>query len=164
VSCAYTRAPRRSRAVVGPTLGPGAQLWGAGFPRAGAGKILPRPRRTSGGETAGPTRPYAAGSGAAAPPCSCLPFRSVVMGTSSRTVHCGLCAGPIFQGRPHLSAVIRRLGSSVGNSRYGPYRSPTALAAQVGTVRLSSSWTNLPGWSSWMVPHRGELQPELHPP
>ena len=34
-----------------------------GVPRAGAGKILPRPRRTSGGETAGPTRPYARGAG-----------------------------------------------------------------------------------------------------
>ena len=91
-------------------------------------------------------------------------IRSVGVSKSSGTVRYWSWAGPIFQGRPHLSAVIRRLGSSVGNSRYGPYRSPTALAAQVGTVRLSSSWTNLPDWSSWMVPHRGELQPELHPP
>jgi hypothetical protein len=42
VSCAYTHGLRHSRAVVGPTLGPGTQLWGAGVPRAGAGKILPR--------------------------------------------------------------------------------------------------------------------------
>ena len=40
---------------------------GAGFPRADAGKILPRPRRTVGGETAGRPEPYAAGYGAAAP-------------------------------------------------------------------------------------------------
>ena len=40
---------------------------GAGFPRAGAGKILPRPRRTVGGETAGPTSPYARGQGAEPP-------------------------------------------------------------------------------------------------
>jgi RNA polymerase sigma-B factor len=40
-SCAYTRAPRRSRANVGPSLGPGAQLRGPGFPRTGAGKIFP---------------------------------------------------------------------------------------------------------------------------
>ena len=32
MSCAYTRAPWRSRADVGPTLGPRTQLWGAGFP------------------------------------------------------------------------------------------------------------------------------------
>jgi hypothetical protein len=38
-----------------------------GSPRAGAGKILPRPRRTSGGEGAGPTRPYARGHGGGAP-------------------------------------------------------------------------------------------------
>ena len=31
---------------------------GAGFPRAGAGKILPRPRRTVGGEKAGRPEPY----------------------------------------------------------------------------------------------------------
>jgi hypothetical protein len=47
VSCAYTRGPRRSRANVGPTLGPGTQLWGAGFPRAGAGKILRSPGKWS---------------------------------------------------------------------------------------------------------------------
>ena len=32
---------------------------GAGFPRAGAGKILPRPRRTVGAEKAGRPEPYA---------------------------------------------------------------------------------------------------------
>jgi hypothetical protein len=32
VSCAYTRTPRRSRADVGPTLGPGTQLWVLGSP------------------------------------------------------------------------------------------------------------------------------------
>jgi len=38
-----------------------------GFLRAGAGKILPRPRRTVGGEEAGRPEPYKAGYGAAAP-------------------------------------------------------------------------------------------------
>jgi hypothetical protein len=36
---------------------------GAGFPRAGAGKILPRPRRTVGGEKAGRPEPYTRGAG-----------------------------------------------------------------------------------------------------
>ena len=43
------------------------QPWGAGFPRAGAGKILPRPRRTVGGEKAGRPEPYTGGTGARAP-------------------------------------------------------------------------------------------------
>ena len=38
-----------------------------GFPRAGAGKILPRPRRTVGGEKAGRPEPYTGGTGARAP-------------------------------------------------------------------------------------------------
>jgi hypothetical protein len=41
-----------------------ARTRGAGFPRAGAGKILPRPRRTVGGEKAGRPEPY---TGARAP-------------------------------------------------------------------------------------------------
>jgi hypothetical protein len=40
---------------------------GAGSPRAGAGKILPRPRRTVGGEKAGRPEPYKGGTGARAP-------------------------------------------------------------------------------------------------
>jgi hypothetical protein len=44
-------------------------------------------------------------------------FYSVVMGTSSRTVHCGLCAGPIFHSCPYLAGVVRRHGSSFGSSR-----------------------------------------------
>ena len=40
---------------------------GCGVLHAGAGKILPRPRRTVLGETAGRPEPYAAGCGAAAP-------------------------------------------------------------------------------------------------
>ena len=40
---------------------------GAGFSRAGAGKILPRPRRTVGGEKAGRPEPYTGGTGARAP-------------------------------------------------------------------------------------------------
>jgi len=42
-----------------PESGTEGMELGVRVPRAGAGKILPRPRRTSGGETAGPTRPYA---------------------------------------------------------------------------------------------------------
>ena len=38
-----------------------------GSPRAGAGKILPRPRRTVGGEKAGRPEPYTGGTGARAP-------------------------------------------------------------------------------------------------
>jgi hypothetical protein len=38
-------------------------LPGAGSPRAGAGKILPRPRRTVGGEKAGRPEPYTGGTG-----------------------------------------------------------------------------------------------------
>ena len=37
---------------------------GAGVPRAGAGKILPRPRRTVGGEKAGRPEPYTGVRGA----------------------------------------------------------------------------------------------------
>ena len=48
------------------------QLWGAGFPRAGAGKILPRPRRTVGGEKAGRPEPYTGGTGARAPAWTAL--------------------------------------------------------------------------------------------
>ena len=44
-----------------------ARTRGAGFPRAGAGKILPRPRRTVGGEKAGRPEPYTGGTGARAP-------------------------------------------------------------------------------------------------
>jgi hypothetical protein len=51
--------------------------------------------------------PYAAGSGAAAPPCSWAPFRSVGVGTSSRTVHCGQLAGPTFQNCPPGTAVAQ---------------------------------------------------------
>jgi hypothetical protein len=40
---------------------------GRGVPRAGAGKILPRPRRTVGGEKAGRPEPYKGGTGARAP-------------------------------------------------------------------------------------------------
>ena len=40
---------------------------GCGVPRAGAGKILPRPRRTVGGEKAGRPEPYTGGTGARAP-------------------------------------------------------------------------------------------------
>ena len=39
-----------------------------GSPRAGAGKILPRPRRTVGGEKAGRPEPYTGGTGREPPP------------------------------------------------------------------------------------------------
>ena len=41
-------------------------------------------------------QPIRRGVRAAAPPCSCAPFRSVGIGTSSRTVRHGPCAGPTF--------------------------------------------------------------------
>ena len=44
-----------------------ARTRGCGVPRAGAGKILPRPRRTVGGEKAGRPEPYTGGTGARAP-------------------------------------------------------------------------------------------------
>ena len=64
--------PRRvgGRPCTFPGIGDGQHRTparGAGFPRAGAGKILPRPRRTVGGEEAGRPEPYKAGHGAAAP-------------------------------------------------------------------------------------------------
>ena len=43
-----------------------------GSPRAGAGKILPRPRRTVGGEKAGRPEPYTGGTGARAPAWTAL--------------------------------------------------------------------------------------------
>ena len=49
-----------------------ARTRGAGFPRAGAGKILPRPRRTVGGEKAGRPEPYTGGTGARAPAWTAL--------------------------------------------------------------------------------------------
>ena len=70
MSCAYTRAPWRSRATVVPTLGP---------------------------ET----------------------FRSVGVGSLSRSVHCRLCAGPTFHTCRHVVAAVRRLGSSIGSSGGG---------------------------------------------
>ena len=41
-----------------------------------------------------------------------------------------------------LSPVIRRLGSSVGNSRRDHPGDSTALAARVVPVRIDSGWTN----------------------
>ena len=43
-----------------------------GSPALVQGKILPRPRRTLGGETAGPTRPYARGHGGGTPAWTAL--------------------------------------------------------------------------------------------
>ena len=37
---------------------------------------------------------------------------SVGLGKSSRTVHCGPCAGPTFHSRPLGTGVVQRLGSS----------------------------------------------------
>jgi uncharacterized protein with GYD domain len=45
--------------------------------------------------------------------------RSVGIGASSRTVHCGPCAGPTFQSRPRASAAVQWLGNSLGYSRDG---------------------------------------------
>jgi hypothetical protein len=45
-----------------------ARTRGCGVPRAGAGKILPRPRRTVGGEKAGRPEPYKRGYGGREPP------------------------------------------------------------------------------------------------
>jgi hypothetical protein len=65
-----TLRPRRRRALTR----------GAGVPRAGAGKILPRPRRTVGGEKAGRPEPYTGGRGREPPRgrfCGCWsPWRS----------------------------------------------------------------------------------------
>jgi len=44
---------------------------------------------------------------------------SVVVGTPSRTVCCGLCAGPTFHSCPSGTGVVQRRGSSIGNSRGG---------------------------------------------
>jgi hypothetical protein len=60
--------------------------------------------------------PYAAGSGAAAPPCRCAPFRSVGVRTSSEIVRPSSCAGPTFQSCPYGAGVVQWPGSSVGNS------------------------------------------------
>jgi hypothetical protein len=38
------------------------------------------------------------------------------MGTSSRTVRCGRCAGPIFHSCPHGTGLVQRLGYSIGYS------------------------------------------------
>ena len=38
---------------------------------------------------------------------------------SSRTVRCGLCAGPTFHSCPPGTGVVQRLGSSIGSSRGG---------------------------------------------
>jgi hypothetical protein len=43
-------------------------------------------------------------------------LRSVGVGTSSRTVRCGRCAGPIFHSSLHGTRLVQRLGNSVGNS------------------------------------------------
>jgi hypothetical protein len=64
-------------------------------------------------------------------------FRSVGVGTSSRTVRHRSWAGPIFQGCPRASGAVQRLGDSVGNSRclvrppavqgMAPYPAPGSL-------------------------------------
>jgi hypothetical protein len=43
-------------------------------------------------------------------------FRSVGVGTSSRTVRRGPCAGPAFHLCPHGAGVVRRLGNGAGDS------------------------------------------------
>ena len=43
-------------------------------------------------------------------------LRSVGVGTSSRTVRYGRCAGPIFHSSLHGTRLVQRLGNSVGNS------------------------------------------------
>jgi len=44
---------------------------------------------------------------------------SVVVGTSSRTVYCGLCTGPTFHSCPAGTCVVQRLGSSIGSRHVG---------------------------------------------
>ena len=51
----------------GPVWSPNGRPYWVRVPRAGAGKILPRPRRTAGGEKAGRPEPYKRGTGARAP-------------------------------------------------------------------------------------------------
>ena len=78
------------------------QPWGAGFPRAGAGKILPRPRRTVGGEKAGRPEPYTGGTGARAPAWTVLQVLvALVLDVSSvlaRTRHPSLGVHPLAVG------------------------------------------------------------------
>jgi len=103
-------APASSAHALGAL--PSGNPSGCGVPRAGAGKILPRPRRTVGGETAGRPEPYAAGSGAAAPggdsslgPCRPDARRLPVW---ARTRHPSPGVHPLAVGRPssHFVPVI----------------------------------------------------------
>ena len=71
---------------------------GAGFPRAGAGKILPRPRRTVGGEKAGRPEPYTGGTGARAPAWTVLRVLAALVLVVSGGLVAGAAAGR--RGRP----------------------------------------------------------------
>ena len=71
---------------------------GAGFPRAGAGEILSRPRRTVGGEKAGRPEPYTGGAGARAPAWTVLRVLVALVLVVSGVLVAGAAAGR--RGRP----------------------------------------------------------------
>ena len=81
-----------------------AQTRGAGFPRAGAGKILPRPRRTVGGEKAGRPEPYTGARGREPP-------RGPLSKCSSPWCSSSMCRSPLCDEASHIC--LGRLGRSL---------------------------------------------------
>ena len=101
--CPVPIIPRRvgGRPCTFPGIGDGQRRTparGAGFPRAGAGKILPRPRRTVGGEKAGRPEPYTGGTGARAPAWTVLRVLAALVLVVFGVLVAGAAAGR--RGRP----------------------------------------------------------------